>query len=258
MNDSIPDAIDELIAPDEWAAVGPKAAPLDARAELARQTAEFLAQGGKIQEVPVHATGIIEGAYFMSFPVGARATPDPELKRKAEQARYGDVKKKLSRDDKAAEKLSGLLDAAATLAGLAADMGCSVDKVQRLIRDRFADDARADPFRKRTREESRALFEKDLLSRIAAAQQAGARGIWAIAHSCNANFNCVAQVNKKFKLGLVLGKGDNRAGRDQPKRVYNGKVICAECAAKITGSCHFCPHCGQITAKGLTKEQEEA
>lgn len=257
MNDNILEVVDEVISPDEWAAIDPSADRAAIRAMLEHATAEFLKHGGKIQQAEQGASTAVPTRFNLPAICIAAFDPAQQKRHKADQAKLTTIRS--SQDKAAVAVLDKLLGTPHTTCTLAAAMGCSVDKVQRLVRDYFPDDLRADPYRKRTREESREYYEKTLLEKIKQAQAEGVRGIWEITKYCNANYANVAAVNKKLKLGLVLAKGDNR--KPQPeivKRKYVGKLSCGHCDGQINGSCHYCPHCGFITAKGLEKEKEEA
>lgn len=264
MNDRVLEADDDtLVSPDDWASLEPKAAPLSASEELQRQVDEFLANGGHIKEFEPGESAIPTHQPLWSFPVGKAAAPDPVLRKKHDDLRLSQVKKRIAGDAKMVEMIHPLLDTAQTLKELYTALDCSSEKLWRVLRDHFPTDKRADRFRKRTREEGVAQREAELVEKIKEAQEAGVRGIWNITKHCNSNYDNVTAVNKKYNLGLVLNKGDNREGRAMPvkpaKRVYQGNAKCenAGCGARIVVQAHYCPHCGTITARGKEKEAEE-
>lgn len=259
MNDRVLEVDDTaLVDADDWARFEPKPAPLSASDELQRQVDEYLANGGEIKEFEPGESAIPTNQFLWSFPVGKAAQPDPVLRKKHDDLRLAQVKQRIAGDAKAVAALNLALGHCTSLTQLCQEVGFSTEKVFRVIRDHFPDDKRADRFRKRTREQGIQQREEELLAKVKEAQAAGIRGVWNITKYCESAHDAVSKLDKKYKLGITLSKGDNRAGRVQtPKRVYKGNAECESCHARMVVTCHFCPQCGTITARGLAKESEE-
>lgn len=261
MNDRVLEADDTaLVEPDDWAFAEPKAAPLSISDELQRQVDEFLAQGGRIQTFETGETAIGVNQPLWSFPAGKAATPDQQRRKEADANRLRKVVTRHAGDAVLVAKLNLELGNAKSLTDLCQVCNCSSEKLWRIFRDHFSDDKRADRFRKRTREQGILDRENALLAKIKQAQADGIRGVWNLAKHCGVSYDRLSMLNKKHKLGLVLGKGDNREGREPsaPKRAYKGNAQCRNdaCRAAVVASAHYCQSCGTITDRGLEKGSE--
>lgn len=257
---------DVIVSPDDWAELVAKPAPLDVSAELQRQVDEYLAHGGRIQEFEPGETAIEPGKPLWSFPVGKATEPNP-LKRAQSEARRKAIA--VIRGDQAADsvlvaKMNLLLGTVQTGKDLAHQMGVSPSVIYRLCIAYFADDKRADRFRKRSVAERAEIYDAIMVPKIREAVAAGVKGLSNIAHRCGASSKYVSDVNKKHNLQIPKEMPGRRVGRptapvsDTPHK-YEGQHSCLDttCSAKYSGNAFYCPQCGHITAKGQARGFEE-
>lgn len=259
MNDRVIEADDTAAAsPDDWAYEPPKAVPLSVSDELQRQVDEFLAQGGTIQEFEPGETAVPINQPLWSFPVGKAAAPSPikriqaQARRKAIQAVRGDQRS----DAELVAELDPLLGTAKTTKELHTTIGCSCNLLQRLLHMYYPNDSRADRYRAKNRID----HAMEQAAQIRALLKEGQAGIANIARLMNTDRKRVLQLDREYGLKIPRDEVGKRAGSTVPatKRVYKGKHVCTNkgCGARLTGQTQYCPHCGQITARGLEKRAE--
>lgn len=109
-------------------------------AELAALTAEFLARGGKIEEVP---SGTLT-AKEVPFNIHLSKDFTPEKASEHERRRKARIEKE---DKPLVEKLNEWLDKGMSRHEIQDGLGVGYDKLQRLLRTYFEDDPRADAYR---------------------------------------------------------------------------------------------------------------
>lgn len=113
------------------------------QADIDRMAADFLASGGRIQEVETGVSG--EVSLFNNRPVGGGAQFLPEERIAHDTQRIARI---YEGDAEVVEKLKAALPAAEMQRDLTKACGCSRDKVVRILRTYFADDPIAQPFLK--------------------------------------------------------------------------------------------------------------
>lgn len=267
MNDKVLEADDAgLVEADDWAALEPKPAPLDASAELERQVAEFLAHGGHIKEFEPGESALPDNRSLWAFPVGSKSTPDAKKQAQGEARRraIAVIRDGQEADSVLVAKMNLLLGTVKTGKELSEKMGVSPSVIYRLCSSYFPEDKRADRFRKRTVEERAAVYDAIMLPKIREAVAAGMKGLNNIAKHCGTSYSYITAANKAHKLNVPkepAGRRVNREPSGEPvvTKKYEGTIACisGSCNAKYTGNCFYCPTCGHITAKGQARGFEE-
>lgn len=113
--------------------------------ELEELTEQFKARGGVIQVIPfgVLAQPEVDFNNRCSLSGNSAYSTEEVLSHRRRRA-----VKAMGDDSYAVAKLGTLLGTGLKRKDLISEMGCSDDKIQRLLADYFADDERADPYRK--------------------------------------------------------------------------------------------------------------
>lgn len=256
--------VDELVDADDWSTVVADSRERQRR-ELEAKVAEFKRNGGRIHNCAPGETALPEGKVL--FTITKETTKhDPAMQKRHEEDQFTKLKQRLATDAKAVNKLNELLGNAENMTQICDAMACSPNRVQRLVRDHFADDPRADRFRAHLpMEERKALLEAELLPKISKCIADGVVGIHKVAELCGTSFEMVRTIEKKHRLRIERQKGGRKVDpaatvENRVKRTYVGKVVCsnAGCGARMTGLAYYCPHCGTATARGLAKGIEDA
>lgn len=243
MNAFLEEDVEDLVAADDWADIVADTRERQ-RQEIAKKMAEFEANGGQVQRVAHGATAWPNGAFV--FPSSHNMTTE-EVKA-SRIRRESQFKASSDSDAKAVELMGTLLDTATQQQELCRALGCSPERMHRLIRDYFRDDPRAEKFARRTQEERRADNGERLLPKIKAAVAAGIVGINNIAQHCGTHWKRVSEVNKTYRLGIPK----EPAGRKPPATA----AYCANeaCGKPVHKQARYCPHCGTITAYGVSTQ----
>lgn len=251
------DLLEEVDTPtaDEWAFAEPKQSD---KGSLQALVDEFLAQGGRIRTCAPGETAIAPNQPLWSFPVGTAATPDPVKRAQAAARRNAIlVKQAHNRPDTVlVAEVDKLLGVAKNAKEIYTALGVGCQLLQRLLHDYFPTDSRADAYRAKNRiDHSIGQAQK-----IRALLKAGETGIANIARLMKLDRQRIMDLDREFGLSIPRKDGGKVAVPKQvsTKRKYEGKQVCtnAGCAAKLSALCQYCPHCGQITDRGLEKGVE--
>lgn len=129
------------------------------QAEIDRLEAEFLAAGGEIQAIPTGVSGE-DSSQFNNRTV---AILGPSQFSTAEQIAHAAelTKKAYAADADLIALVKEHLPDAKSTKGLCQACSCHADKLDRILRTYFADDARATPFRRVSREEREARIARE-------------------------------------------------------------------------------------------------
>lgn len=241
-----------LVEADEWAALEPKAAPLNVSAELERQVAEFLANGGCIKEFEPGETAIAPNQPLWSFPVGkASELASPTLRAQAQSRRAKaqsasqrngtqTIRKTKHSDVELVRLMGTLFGVAKTKKELFDALGCSDSLLQRLLFTYFPDDKRADKYRAISRGDK----ERQRLVLVRKCLSEGHTGTQNIANLLGVRLEVVLELDAKYGLKIP---------RQAPGR--KGRIACTNsmCHAMVTTTAKYCPQCGAITAVGAKK-----
>lgn len=183
------------------------------RLELADKIAEFQKNKGKIVEVPAGVmTGVTDfSALLVTNNRRNNMYSDDEVKAYVKRRNEGINRRARSGDAGAVKTIESLLDTAPNTKALSAALGCSDNRVQRLIAEYFATDTRADRFRHRDRDMQKHEHELELARKIRDCLARGMIGTWPICKEVHASFESVTQVSRKYRIEIPRGKGGFRA-----------------------------------------------
>lgn len=207
----IEDEGDDGISGDDWSGI--VCCPRErVRLDLERKIAEFQISGGQIVEV---AAGIMSNsnANFNSSMItnsGSRFSSE-EIRAYADRKSKKLNNKIRSGDAESVELLKVYLDNATSSLSLAAQIGCSVDRMQRLLSEYFPEDPRADKFRHKDRDKKKADNEAVLAEKIKLAIASGVAGKTPICRVVHASLASVTRVSKKYKLDVSRRKSGRNA-----------------------------------------------
>ena len=221
MNAFLEDDVEELVEADEWAGMVADTRERQRR-ELAKKMAEFEASGGKVYECRHGETAANDGSgpYF-SFPAGARATPDVALREASAKARLERVQRKAADDSHAAQRIGRLLGTVKSSYALCKALGCSNERVQRLLRRYFSKDPRAALLLAGYNEGRPDDYEETLVRKIRAVVAMGLTGIHNVAEYCGESYQIIKSMEKKYEL--VIPRAGGKLTRWQLK-IMEGKV----------------------------------
>lgn len=248
--------VEEVITPDDWASIEPKVLHFDQSAELQRQVDEFLAQGGKVKELRPGESALVDSSTYFVIPAKKAAEVDPGVRLQREKEQLKKLSSRMRKDSAIIAKINAALDGATTQKALVEDLNTNVYTLQRVLRDHFSEDPRADRFQKRTIDQKTAAYEATVLPKVREAIANGMKGMHRIAEYCGTNYLWLLAASKKHKLDIPHEMGGRKAGESagvySHTRKYAGRVACLNtaCDARLIGSCFYCPSCGHVTAKG--------
>lgn len=197
---------DTPIPADAWANYIPQIPELDS-GSLNSLVDAFIAQGGKINAIPA---GVTADATIGSVPsTGELYSPDERAAHRAERAakRESHIH---SGDEQLVAMIRPLLASIVNGKALANAVNVSHSKLQRILRDHFANEPLADRFRHQDRDQQVTLNEAALVAKIRIALGNGVVGVGPVAKYCGSSFTKVAELNRRCKLGIPKGVGGFR------------------------------------------------
>lgn len=190
-----------FIPADAWATLTPPAPP----APIDDMVAAFLAAGGKIHQVDpgVSATDV-SGVRVLTMPSTkfdahqqlAHATA--KASKRSRQARAGDLE--------AVALVKAMLPTASSAVAIANALYCTEDKLQRLLREYFADEPMADRFRRLDRDARNKEVEDQVVPAVRKAIADGMVGIYAIAKHVGICTKRLNEINVLYRLNIPKAK----------------------------------------------------
>ena len=233
--------VDDVIDADDWSTIIADTRERQ-RNEIARKIAEFERNGGAIQEFAPGATAWPNGAFV--FPSSHNMSKD-EVKA-SRMRRENQFKATKESDLKAVEILRANIDTAVTAVELCQELGCSAERMHRLIRDYFPDDERCLKFSRRSHEQRGMDNSVLLLPKVKEAMAAGIIGINNIAQHCGVYWKRISELNKMYRLNIPK----EPSGRKPPNTGL--RCLNTTCEKPVHKVAKYCPHCGHMTAYGIS------
>jgi len=197
-------AEEDVIGADEWHSVVAQSREA-ASQQIAIKAEEFLARGGVINIIQ---NGVTSNRWINSFNGTVLTTNKADRFSAAQVKTYTrkrsekKIQETAASDKPLVEALSALLDDAPNTTYITEQLKRSHDLVQRLLTDYFADDPRADKFRRKERDVLNQENELALVEKIRDALSAGLVGVWSIAKHLHSSHHSITAVNKKYKLNI--------------------------------------------------------
>jgi len=209
----IEEEAEDVVPADGWASI--VAANHETAHELlARQMAEYEANGGKVTVLEPGASGVEYGWGMVSV---MRVAPEPEVERLHTRDQS---KKRMNTEarDKA-------LIAAITIelekgplktSHITKALNCSDDLLQRILREHFPDDQRADHLRRAGRDTAaEAARTQAAVQKIYDAIAAGIVGYAPIGRHCHMDPSRVKQLDSLYHIGVPKGRPGSKPGGGQ-------------------------------------------
>jgi hypothetical protein len=197
--------IDTHIPADAWAMLTRSAPP----PMLDDMVAQFLANGGQIHQVDPGVTAVIATDFTQAINPKSKFTPQEQVAyvnakatERSNSYRKGDAE--------AVATIASILPTALSAAALTSALGCSADKMQRLLREHFADDPLADRFRAKDRDQRNREREEELVPAIRAAIASGLVGVYAIAKAIGVCTKRLVAIEKLYRLNIPRCKSGRR------------------------------------------------
>lgn len=198
---------DETPSGDAWAGIVAQ----DHSAEeqwLAEREREFLARGGVIRQVPQGLCGKpTEVLKYGALSTNDRYSPAEQMEMRTAKARDA-LTSRIEADEKAAAVIDVLLNDATTVLWITQCTGFSSDKVQRLLREYFGRDPRAQKFRSVDQQDRKA----NVLRAAKAAISSGQVGVANVAQASGASTGYIRKLMREEGLSVPYDTPGRKKG----------------------------------------------